>query len=132
MKLNRLLVIIGVLVSILVFSSFFFLRQDDLIIHLISESKYPKIDFTLKVDGELVFNDSLQSSQYFNEKVVLEDFKIGFHELELSTKLGGVSHVEKKFFLFNKTVVVSFFDNSTKLEKPYIDIWYKFGRFLSD
>ena len=108
------------------------LRKRDLTVVLISESKLPKIDIQMDIDGKTVFSDSLNSWVYLRKKVVIKDVGIGFHEINIKTKLGNASYQIGNFFFFNKTQVINYFDNSAESAKPYFWSWSKFGEFVAD
>lgn len=68
---------------------------------------------------------------YFGEKIVVEDMGMGFHSLRIEALQDSITYKKDRFFLFNRTIVITCFDKFSS-EEACFDMWSKFGRFRPD
>lgn len=73
----------------------------------------------VKVDGRSVFKDSVGAGTYARSKIKLERIPIGFHTVEIESKLGGASFSKNFFILFNRTMIFEYFKGSQAVDMPY-------------
>jgi hypothetical protein len=116
----------------LLFIAVLVLRKKDLTIYIIAESSDAACSIRFKLDDQTLFEGNVNSGVYFGEKIVVEDMGIGFHTLKVEALKDNVIYQKDSFILFNKTIIVTYFDRSSTEKDPYFDIWSKFGKFLPD
>jgi len=109
----------------------FVLRKRDLTIHIIAETSTPTSSIRLQMDDETLFEGEINSGVYFGEKIVVKNMGMGFHALKIETLQDSVTYQKDSFFLFNRTMIITYFDKSSS-EESYFDMWSKFGKFLPD
>ncbi len=130
MKRLRLFILLSVvIISTMVLS---ILRNNDLIIHLSAETMDSNLNIELLFDDKIIYNGKVTSGIYTGKKIVIENVGIGFHSLQINTIGGEVNYEEENFFLYNKTIIVTYFDKSIKSSNPHFNVWKKFGKFLAD
>ena len=115
----------------LILVAVFVLRKKDLTIHIIAETSAPMSSMRLHMDDEILFEGEINSGVYFGEKIVVEKMGMGFHSLKIEALQDSITHKKDKFFFFNRTIVITYFDKSSSGESCF-DIWSKFGRFRPD
>lgn len=65
------------------------------------------IDVEVKIDGELVLNDSINNNPY-RYNTLKEKLKIGFRKMEISSKRVDVHTIKEIFVLPNQFILVEF------------------------
>ncbi len=125
------IIVFGVSIIVLIVA-IFVLRKKDLTIHVMAETSNLTSSIHLKIDNEILFEGEVNSGVYFGEKIVVENMSIGFHSLKVEAVDDNVIYQKDIFFLFNKTIIITYFDKSYLEEKPYFDVWSKFGEFIPD
>lgn len=129
--MTKKVIVFCVFIALLIVAVFV-LRKRDLTIHVIAETSSPTSSIRLQMDDETLFEGKVNSGVYFGEKVVVENVGIGFHSLEIKAIKDNITYQESRFFLFNRTIIITYFDKSSLEEEPYFDMWSKFGKFLPD
>ena len=118
-----------VLISTIILS---ILRSSDLTIHISAETVSPNLNIELLLDDQIIYNGEVAPGIYTGKKIVIKNVGIGFHNLKINTIDGEVNYEEESFFLYNKTIVVTYFDESAQSSEPHFYVWKKFGKFLTD
>ncbi len=127
---RRVIIFCAFIVLLLI--AVFVLRKGDLTIHVIAETSSPTSTIHLQMDDETLFNGEVNSGAYFGEKIEIENMGVGFHTLKIEAVKDGITYQKDDFFLFNRTIIITYFDRPSLEEKPYFDVWRKFGKFLPD
>ena len=119
-------------ITIIIMITFFALRPKDLTVHIIVESSAPKKLIKLQLNNKIVFKEEVNSGVYWGNKIVLENTDIGIYSVEVEAVEDGILYQKNKFFIFNRTMIITYFDVSALGRQPYFDMWSKFGKFIPD
>jgi hypothetical protein len=102
-------------------------------IHLVVEtSEYQALDMNLKVNGKLVFNDSVNSGTYFRSSIDVDKVQFGFCNIEVESALGNAKYSNRFFILFNRTIVLEYFNDDGNLGIPHYKGRSMHGSFYPD
>ena len=71
------------------------------------------IDIQIKIDDQLLLNDSLISCPYMVGHHLREKLKYGFHTVQVSSKKADINQEQKIFFLPNQYIYIEFFPPDT-------------------
>ena len=66
-----------------------------------------KIDALVKIDGEIIFNDSIERWP-FNNKKLIKRLRYGLHTIHVDSEKGNTNTTEKVFLLPNQYIVVEY------------------------
>ena len=99
---------------------------------VVETSKYPTLDMILKVNGNLVFKDSVNSGTYFRRSIDVDQIQFGFCDIEVESVLGNAKYSNRFFILFNRTIVLEYFNDTGNLEIPYYKGRSMHGSFYPD
>ena len=123
---KKVVVIISLLVLVvLVFKK----NETDLYIGIASTAQFSSLDFEVKIDDKVVFNDTIyyRPKGYFNVK---ERLRIGFHKIEISSIRALLTKKKHVFIFFNQHIVIEFYGKIPLLnDKPFFDVWVRFNPF---
>ncbi|WP_455585613.1 hypothetical protein, partial [Bacteroides sp.] len=64
-----------------------------------------RTDIQLKIDNELILDDTLVSSPFF-PTIITKKLKYGFHEISVSSKIAGVNQKNRIFLLPNQYIYI--------------------------
>lgn len=101
-----------ILIAIIFIPVFYFLKIDTKIYVGNYSYKNCKIDIQVKVDDELILDDTLLSSPFF-PNIVKKRLRYGYHTVNVYSKTANVQQKNKIFLLPNQHIYIEFLASDT-------------------
>ena len=126
MKKKRLISLVSVFVVLIFVLIVFYKWNTNIYMELTRD--YPnKIDLQIKIDNNIVFDDSLGVHPLLLPEHITHPIKIGYHDIEIISKDAKLCNEVKLYLFFNQYIKIDIYkkDNSFFISTGNNPFWYE-------